>query len=111
MQPRELPFSRICIARDHQPPAITIDEYQKHYRVAFAEPIYPTEANGVEGEVSLDAVIGKDGRILSVSVSSGDPVLAHAALAAVRQWAYRPLKINGIPVEVVTDIDVLVERA
>ena len=56
-------------------------------------------------------MIGKDGRILSVGVRSGDPVLAHAALAAVRQWAYRPLKINGIPVEVVTDIDVLVKRA
>ena len=111
MQPRELPFSRIRIARDHQPPATTVDEYQKHFRVAYAEPIYPADANGVEGEVSLDAVIGKDGRILSVNFRSGDPVLANAALAAVRQWAYRPLTINGIPVEVDTDIDVLVKRA
>lgn len=68
------------------------------------------EANGAEGEVSLDAVIGKDGRILSLGVRSGEPVFAKAALAAVRQWAYRPLKINGTPVEVATDIDVLVKR-
>jgi TonB family protein len=99
------------IARDHRPPATTVDEYQKHFRVVYAEPIYPAEANGVEGEVSLEAVIGKDGRILSVGFRSGDPLLANAALAAVRQWAYRPLKINGIPVEVATDIDVLVKRA
>jgi TonB family protein len=111
MQPRELPFSRIRIARDHKPPATTVEEYQKHCRVAYAEPIYPAEANGVEGEVSLDAVIGKDGSILSLDVRSGDPILADAALAAVRQWAYRPLKVNGIPVEVATEIDVLVKRA
>ena len=109
MQPRELPFSRIRIARDHQPPATTVDEYQKHFRVAYADPIYPAEANGAEGEVSLDAVIGTDGRVLSVSFRSGDPVLANAALAAVRQWAYRPLKVNGIPVEVATEIDVHVK--
>ena len=111
MEPRELPFSRIRIARDHQPPATTADEYQRHFRVAYVEPAYPAEANGVEGEVSLDAVIGTDGHVLSVAVRSGDPVLANAALAAVRQWAYRPLTINGIPVEVATDIDVLVKRA
>ena len=112
MQPRELPFSRIRIARDHRPPATTVDEYQKHFRVAYAEPIYPAEANGVEGEVSLEAVIGKDGRILSVGVRSGDTSPAdRRQLAPVRQWAYRPLKINGIPVEVAADIDVLVKRA
>ena len=111
MQPREFPISRIRIAHHHQPPAITVDDYQKHFRVAYAEPIYPAEANGAEGEVSLDAVIGKDGRVLSVSFRSGDPVLADAALAAVRQWAYRPLTVNGFPVEVAADIDVLVKRA
>ena len=110
MQPRELP-SRIRIARDHKPPAITVDEYQKHFRVTYAEPLYPAEANGVEGVVNLDAVIGKDGRILSLAVRFGDPVLANSALAAVRNWSYRPLKINGMPAEVATEIDVLVKRA
>ena len=95
--------SRLCgncppVRRNHP------DQTQS-FRVAYAEPIYPAEANGVEGEVSLEAVIGKDGRILSVGVRSGDPILANAALAAVRQWAYRPLKINGIPVEVATDTE------
>ena len=109
MQPRELP-SRIRIAREHQPPAITVDGYQKSFRIAYAEPLYPSEANGAEGEVGLDAVVGKDGRILSVGVRYGDPVLAAAALAAVRQWTYRPLTINGRPVEVATEIDVVVKR-
>jgi TonB family protein len=111
MQPRELPFSRIRIARDHEPPATTVEQYQKSFRVAYAEPIYPADANGIEGIVSLDAVIGKDGSILSVNVQSGDPLLAGAALTAVRQWAYRPLTVNGVPVEVATEIDVHVKRA
>jgi len=111
MQPRELPFSRIRIARHHQPPATTVEQYQKAFRIAYVEPIYPAQANGIEGEVGLDAVIGKDGQILSLAVRSGDPVLADAALAAVRQWSYRPLKLNGRPVEVATEIDVLVRRA
>ena len=109
MQPRELPFSRIRIARDHRPPATTVEQYQNRFRVAYAEPIYPAEANGTEGVVSLNAVIARDGRILSVNVQAGDPLLAGAALAAVRQWAYRPLTVNGIPVEVATEIDVHVK--
>src|SRR6266403_5811839 len=38
--------------------------------------------------------------IYTLSIHDALPILANAALAAVRQWAYRPLKINGIPVEV-----------
>ncbi len=109
MEPRGFP-SRIRIAREHQPPAITVGEYQEHFRVAYAEPTYPADANGVEGEVNLDAVIGKDGRIEKLTVRSGDPVLARAALAVVRQWGYRPLTVNGTPVEVATEIDVFVKR-
>jgi len=101
--------SRLCgncppVRRNHP------DQTQS-FRVAYAEPIYPSEANGVEGEVSIEAVIGTNGRILSAIFRSGDPILANAALDAVRQWAYRPLKVNGIPVEVATDIDVLIKRA
>jgi len=111
MQPRELPFSRIRIARDHRPPATTVEQYQKSFRISYTEPVYPPEGNGAEGVVGLDAVIGKDGSILSLGVRSGDPILAEAAVAAVRQWSYRPLKVNGVPVEVDIEMDVLVKLA
>ena len=68
----------------------------------------PPEANGVGGTVRLDAVIGTDGRVLSLVARSGNPVLVPATLDAVQQWVYRPLKINGIPVKVATAIDVLI---
>jgi protein TonB len=39
-------------------------------------------------------------------MSGPDPDLAAAALDAVRQWRYRPTLLNGVPVEVITEIDV-----
>jgi protein TonB len=65
-------------------------------------PMYPPEAGRerIEGTVVLLAVIGKDGRVLDVRVESGLPILAQAAMDAVKQWCYRPYLLNGEPVEV-----------
>jgi protein TonB len=65
-------------------------------------PTYPPEAGRarIEGKVVLLAVIGKDGRVQDVRVESGLPILAQAAMDAVKQWCYRPYLLNGEPVEV-----------
>ena len=65
-------------------------------------PQYPAEAGRarIEGTVVLMAVIGKDGSVLDVRVESGLPVVAQAAIDAVKQWRYRPYLLNGEPVEV-----------
>ena len=54
----------------------------------------------------LQAVIGKDGSIQNLQVVSGHPMLAPAALEAVKQWKYKPYFLNGEPVEVETTINV-----
>jgi protein TonB len=59
-----------------------------------------------QGEVMLHAVIGRDGTIASLQVVRGHPLLAPAAVAAVREWRYRPYTLNGEPVEVETFITV-----
>ncbi len=71
-------------------------------------PIYPPEAKmaGVEGQVKLTAIIGKDGTVQRLEVISGDPLLVPSALQAVKQWVYQPTLLNGNPVEVQTEIDV-----
>jgi len=76
--------------------------------VRRVEPVYPRMAMlaGIQGEVRLHAIIAKDGSVQSLSVSSGHPILAQAALEAVRQWRYRPYVLNGQPVEVETFITV-----
>ncbi|MGH9529503.1 MAG: TonB family protein [Terriglobales bacterium] len=72
------------------------------------KPVYPRMAQvmGVQGEVVLQAVIGKDGRIENLHSISGNPLLVKAALDAVQQWLYRPYLLNGEPVEVETQITV-----
>jgi TonB family protein len=52
-------------------------------------------------------VIGKDGRVKSLHAASGDMSTIPAAMDAVRQWTYRPTVINGEPVEVATEVDVV----
>ena len=65
-------------------------------------PQYPPEAgrSRLEGAVVLMAVIGKDGSVMDVRVESGLPILAEAAIDAVKQWRYKPYMIDGEPVEV-----------
>jgi TonB family protein len=77
--------------------------------ISRIEPAYPPLAVQTkrEGTVLLHAIIGKDGRITSLDVLSGDPLLVKAALDAVRQWRYRPTLLNGEPVEVETSITVI----
>jgi len=73
------------------------------------EPIYPQSAteNHVSGVVVLRALIGTDGHVNRLTVqSSTDPDLAIAALAAVRQWTYKPYTLNGMPTDVETTINV-----
>ena len=60
----------------------------------------------ISGQVRLEAIIAKNGKIENLQVLSGHPLLVRAALEAVRQWVYRPTLLNGDPVEVVSLIDV-----
>jgi periplasmic protein TonB len=73
------------------------------------EPLYPTLAKqtGREGRVELHALIATDGSIESLEVVSGDPLFYSSALAAVREWRYRPTYLNGQAVEIDTRITVV----
>jgi periplasmic protein TonB len=71
-------------------------------------PEYPALAKAarVSGMVRLLGVIAKDGTIRNLQLVSGHPLLARAALEAVKQWVYQPTLLNGQPVEVIAPIDV-----
>jgi protein TonB len=42
-----------------------------------------------------------------VKLFSGHPALAQAAIDAVKQWKYKPYLLDGIPVEVETQVQVI----
>ena len=75
-----------------------------------ARPVYPQAMRdaGFEGVVPMEALIGVDGRVTSVHVSSAHahPELAKAAMDAVRQWRFSPTLLNGAAVEVVMTVTV-----
>ncbi len=73
------------------------------------QPHYPQEArdNRIQGTVRLHVVLSTAGKVQQLETISGDPVLAKAALEAVRQWQYKPTLLNGEPVEVDTTVDVV----
>lgn len=72
------------------------------------QPDYPPLARQarIQGAVVLQAVISREGTIENLQVLSGPPMLVPAALAAVRQWRYRPYFLNGEAVEVETQVTV-----
>lgn len=72
------------------------------------EPTYPAEArkNHIEGTVRLRVIIATDGSVQQVQVVLGDPILARAAMDAVRQWKFEPTLLNGQAVEVDSEIEV-----
>jgi protein TonB len=73
------------------------------------EPQYPPLARQmrVSGTVELTGIIATDGRIRELKLLSGSPLLARAALEAVRQWVYEPTLLDGEPVELVATISVI----
>jgi len=72
------------------------------------QPDYPAIAKTIHlgGTVELRAIIGTDGGVRGVEVVSGNPILAKAAVDAVWQWRYQPTQLNGVAVEVETQITV-----
>jgi protein TonB len=72
------------------------------------QPTYPPLARQarIQGSVVLQAEISKDGAIENLRLISGHPMLAPAAIEAVKQWKYKPYFLNGEPVPVETQITV-----
>jgi protein TonB len=72
------------------------------------DPVYPPLAQQarIQGIVTLNVVISKEGAVESVSVAQGHPLLVQAAIDAVKQWVYQTTTLNGQPVAVSTVVQV-----
>ena len=77
-------------------------------RLAYVVPLYPPLAQTarIEGDVTLEAIIGVDGTVQDLRIVSGVQLLNDAALGAVRHWRYTPTLLNGVPVPVVMTVTV-----
>jgi TonB family protein len=81
------------------------EEFQKRL-VNSPKPSYPALAQraGLQGMVKLQVRVKKDGSVEVQKLLEGDPALADAAIAAVKQWRAKPAAINGKQVEVISTV-------
>jgi protein TonB len=61
---------------------------------------------GIQGVVVLKVVVGETGAVKEVTVVSGDPALAPAAADAVKLWKYKPFMLDGVPIEMETQVSI-----
>ena len=71
------------------------------------EPIYPgvAVAARIQGVTILETIVDEEGRVTDVRVlRSANALLDREAIAAVRQWRYKPVVLNGTPVKFVLTV-------
>jgi protein TonB len=76
--------------------------------VERVNPVYPAMAHAAqaEGSVVIEATVDKSGRVRAVRVVRGNPLLDAAAITAVKQWRYEPLRLNGDAMEFILTVTV-----
>jgi TonB family protein len=60
-------------------------------------PVYPAiaRARRLSGTVTVEFTVGKDGKISNLKLTSGLPIFRDAAFDAIKQWVFKPAKLNG----------------
>jgi protein TonB len=67
-------------------------------KIRDVRPVYPpiAQASRVQGTVIVEVLIDSMGNVAQGHVLRSIPLLDEAALDAVRQWKFEPLKIDGV---------------
>jgi TonB family protein len=75
--------------------------------VKRVRPQYPDLAREARiiGRCGVRVVITPQGKLGEVSLVYGHPILAQAALDAVRKWEFKPYLLHGHPVEVEGEVE------
>ena len=65
------------------------------------EPRYPPLAVQARAQAAiiLEAHVDRNGHVKNVTILRGHPLFDDETLAAVKQWRYQPLLLNGVPTE------------
>jgi protein TonB len=76
--------------------------------ISGPNPVYPVLARQakINGDVVIDAVIDAQGNVVEMRTVSGHPLLALAAMEALRHWKYEPTTLGGeaVPVRLLVTI-------
>lgn len=77
-----------------------------HAIVSKVAPEYPAVARQLkmQGEVEVEAVVSETGQVDAVNIISGNPVLTHAVVEAVKKWKFAPQMMEGKPAKAVAPL-------
>lgn len=66
------------------------------------QPVYPEIARrlNLDGLVIVEAEVAANGHVKSVTVVSGNAILAQAVIGAIREWVFAPGEEESIPVNI-----------
>lgn len=97
-----------CFLQAQVPPICVPPGIQQERLIYDVRPVYPKLAKQAHilGTVRLAALIDDTGTVERLKLISGHPFLVKATFDAVKQWLYQPAMYNGVPVAVVTIIEV-----
>jgi protein TonB len=74
--------------------------------ISKVEPEYSQVAKQLrlEGKVDLEAVVDETGSVIKVETVAGNPVLARAAVEALKRWKFKPFLEDGKPTKVTAPV-------
>lgn len=112
---RFVPSDRVLRGRlEHKPTGVAgqlVEETDLEAMSALTRlviPAYPKDATEMrlQGTAIIGVTIGKNGDVVDVKQVSAHPLIARAAVDAVRQWHFEPYKLNGEPIDVFAKVAV-----
>jgi len=94
-------------AREQAPVRLS-DKVPAPKKLKHVDPVYPEAAlkARIQGTVVVEALIGEDGTVKHAEVIRSVPLLDPAALEAVRQWVFEPVRISGVPTPLIMTLTV-----
>jgi TonB family protein len=91
-----------------RPRLLTQSDLEPVTVIKRVRPVYPVIAkqNRLRGSVVVQGTVDKNGRIRDLQLMSGPPLFRDAAFAAVKQWVFKPARLNGQAIDQSTTIRV-----
>jgi periplasmic protein TonB len=91
-------FATLAVLAQNKPP-----DFQPVQVVSAVEPAYPVMAI-FGGTVVLDVTVGPQGEIENIDVARAAPGFSETAMAAIKQWKFKPATLNGQPITSVVPV-------
>ena len=94
------------VSQTPHPRLLTQSKLEPVTVIKRVRPIYPLAAKqrSLTGSIVVQGTIDKNGKIRDLQLLSGSPVFRDAAFEAVKQWVFKPARLNGQAIEQSTRI-------